>query len=60
MSPVQNHVCWICGRTVALESCKSDEGGCSVLEDCYLTRLALATESTRLRNIPPPSSDCSG
>jgi|HubBroStandDraft_6_1064221.scaffolds.fasta_scaffold69989_2 hypothetical protein len=33
--------CWICGRVVALETCKIDEHGLAVHESCYVTKIAL-------------------
>jgi hypothetical protein len=33
--------CWICGKPVQLESCKIDEHGLPVHEDCYIAKLAL-------------------
>ena len=33
--------CWICGKPAPLESCKIDEHGLAVHENCYVTRLAL-------------------
>ena len=35
-------MCWICGRSVSLESCKIDENGNAVHEECYATKVALA------------------
>jgi hypothetical protein len=53
MTCLRAHVCWICGRAVALENCKTDEQGLAVHEACYIARLELASESMRLSNIPP-------
>ena len=39
------HFCWICGNTVDLETCKVDEHGMAVHGDCYLLKVALASES---------------
>lgn len=33
--------CWICGRVVSLESCKTDEHGNAVHEACYVARVSL-------------------
>jgi hypothetical protein len=33
-------VCWICGKTVALETCKIDEYGKAVHEACYESKIA--------------------
>jgi hypothetical protein len=44
--------CWICGKTVDIKDCVTDEHGRSVHEPCYVTRLALES-ATRKR----PRSD---
>jgi ribosome-binding protein aMBF1 (putative translation factor) len=41
----QTHFCWICGNTVDLATCKVDEHRMAVHGDCYLLRVALASES---------------
>lgn len=51
-----SYVCWICGNAVDLESCKADENGIAVHEDCYCLRVALAAESMRLAARKPPHS----
>ncbi len=33
--------CWICGGAVSLESCKTDENGHPVHEECYVARVKL-------------------
>lgn len=33
--------CWICGRAVPLENCKTEEHGSVVHEECYAARLKL-------------------
>ena len=33
--------CWICGKAVPLETCKTDEHGNPVHERCYAAKLAL-------------------
>ena len=43
-----NHFCWICGNTVDLETCGTDEHGMAVHEECYWVKVALAKESKRL------------
>jgi hypothetical protein len=35
-----NHICTICGETVGLEFCKSDEDGQVVHEKCYVAKVA--------------------
>jgi hypothetical protein len=42
------HSCWICGNEVDLKTCYTDENGAAVHENCYLVKLALATESMKL------------
>ena len=39
--------CWLCGKAVSLEVCKTDEYGKSVHEECYVTRLALEKASAQ-------------
>jgi hypothetical protein len=39
------HVCWICGNAVDLETCKTDERGMAVHENCYVMKVVLANES---------------
>lgn len=41
-------MCWICGRIVRLDACKTDEHGCAVHEQCYVAKMALANEYQRL------------
>jgi hypothetical protein len=40
--------CWICGNTIELETCKTDEHGMAVHGDCYFLKVVLANESMRL------------
>jgi hypothetical protein len=42
------YFCWICGHAVDLETCKSDEHGMAVHENCYVLKVALTKESKRL------------
>jgi hypothetical protein len=53
VSQLDRRVCWICGRAVALENCKTDEQGFAVHEPCYLARLALANGSKQMSKVPP-------
>jgi len=39
--------CWLCGKPVSLEACKTDEYGQSVHERCYVARLALEKASAQ-------------
>jgi len=41
------YCCWICGNELDLTTCNRDEYGAGVHEDCYLVKVALATESMR-------------
>lgn len=52
----QGYFCWICGNAVDLESCKADENGIAVHENCYLLRVTLAAESNRLAVRKPAQS----
>ena len=40
--PGSVQTCWICGKTVHLETCKADEHGKAVHEECYAAKIALA------------------
>ena len=44
----QTDYCWICGNAVDLKTCKTDEHGMAVHEECYLTKVALGKKSRRL------------
>jgi len=35
------HYCWICGRAVSLQNCKTDEHGHIVHSECYAARMRL-------------------
>jgi len=39
--------CWICGKNVSLEVCKTDEHGKAVHEECYVARVALERASAQ-------------
>lgn len=41
------YFCWICGKAVELETCKTDEHDMSVHGDCYYLKVALGTEAMR-------------
>lgn len=47
-----NQVCWICGKPVALETCKTDEHGSAVHEQCYAAKVALANDSQKPTSMP--------
>lgn len=32
--------CWLCGKAVSLETCKSDEHGRAVHEECYVADIS--------------------
>jgi len=40
------HYCWICGKEVELENCKTDEHGSAVHKVCYVARNKMETESS--------------
>jgi hypothetical protein len=44
--------CWICGKPVSLETCKTDERGKPVHEDCYVTVIRLNGASGK-QKLPP-------
>jgi hypothetical protein len=46
-------ICDVCGRTVSLEYCNTDERGDAVHEECYLRKLALEKP-------PPPVAKTQG
>src|SRR5215472_11049585 len=50
------YYCWICGNAVDLQTCKTDEYGMAVHENCYVAKLALSSETNRLSNRPSRSS----
>jgi len=45
-------MCWICGKVVDLKTCKTDEHGNAVHEQCYAAKLALAYGSPTSRKSP--------
>ena len=45
-------MCWICGRAVRLDTCKTDEHGCAVHERCYLAKIALTKHYHRFGESP--------
>jgi len=47
------YCCWICGNEVDLKTCKIDECGLAVHEDCYAVKVAFATEAMRLKTRKP-------
>lgn len=48
MIPLQpTNVCWICGKRVDLETCKTDEYGNAVHEECYAAKMKLENQQTR-------------
>lgn len=48
--------CWICGKSVDLRSCKTDEYGSAVHEPCYVTRTILKS-SQRGRKLKSPAAE---
>jgi hypothetical protein len=45
---------WICGKSVALGTCKTDEHGLAVHEECYTCRIALTLNSVQPRPVLGP------
>lgn len=50
-SPNPTLICWICGKAVDLETCKTDDHGSAVHGLCYLAKVSLA-ERTQMREKP--------
>jgi hypothetical protein len=46
-APGHTWTCWICGGGVSLETCKTDEHGKAVHEECYVARMALERASAQ-------------
>ena len=42
--------CWICGKSVDINNCNTDESGQAVHEPCYVMRLSLAVHSRTQRD----------
>jgi hypothetical protein len=53
--PHPSQMCWICGKLVELETCKTDEHGNAVHERCYAAKMALSHE-TQMSGKKPPSA----
>ncbi len=51
-SPPSSKFCWICGKSVSLECCKTDEHGNAVHEKCQVVRLALAKGPEKVKTPP--------
>ena len=47
IQPIE-HRCWICGKEVSLQTCKTDEKGHVVHEHCYTVRMQLEGASSRV------------
>ena len=47
LAAMTTHYCWICGRDVALETCKVDEHGSAVHEACLFARMKMESTSSR-------------
>lgn len=45
-------LCFLCGAQAPLETCKADEYGQPVHEECYVARLVLQTNATPLEKMP--------
>jgi hypothetical protein len=44
--------CWICGKAIDLNTCKTDEQGLAVHELCYATRIALKLKDSSALPVP--------
>jgi hypothetical protein len=44
--------CAVCGNSMALEDCKTDERGQAVHQKCYFTRLTNAAKKKAARTLP--------
>jgi hypothetical protein len=44
--------CWICGKPVELKSCKFDERGKPVHEDCCVAKLAPDSRAPKFPSLP--------
>jgi hypothetical protein len=42
-----NLICWLCGKSVDVTACKTDEHGKAVHEACYVVRIALEASSRK-------------
>jgi hypothetical protein len=51
--PHPRQMCWICGKLVELETCKTDEHGNAVHERCYAAKMALSREAQMSSKKPP-------
>jgi len=50
-------MCWVCGKAVHLQNCKTGEHGSIVHEPCYAVKIALANGSITRRNTIPRRSN---
>jgi len=39
LGPIRKPSCWICGKQVTLNNCKTDENGHAVHEACYVASI---------------------
>ncbi len=39
-------MCWLCGKPLPLENCKTDERGRAVHEECYTAKIARNKDTT--------------
>jgi hypothetical protein len=52
MANVSTLTCWICGKALSLESCKIDEHGQPVHEECYVAVVRLRSGSRQQASHP--------
>jgi hypothetical protein len=46
------HACWICGKAVDLNNCKTDERGLPVHESCYVARTVKSEPPQASNHVP--------
>jgi hypothetical protein len=54
--PHPSQMCWICGKLVELETCKTDEHGNAVHERCYAAKMVLSHEPQMSGKKPPSAT----
>jgi hypothetical protein len=47
------HHCWICGRTLDLKACKTDEHGMPVHESCYAAKICKVQQTSKPMRTAP-------
>jgi hypothetical protein len=49
-------LCWICGKSVALEDCRVDEHGLPVHEECYVVKIATSRDTSQINKLLRPGT----